>query len=96
MPKGERASKGNNADKTAVFYLPKIPGSTVYAVCRPNIDAACIVEHILLSLRLISQEDDITWSKKTSDVSCFAHRLYKIFLWKAKLGELVACNIHTK
>lgn len=64
MPKGERAGKGNNVDKTAVFYLPEIPGSTVYVVCRPNIDVACIVEHVLLSLRLIGQEDDISWNKK--------------------------------
>lgn len=66
MPKGERANKGNNTNMTAAFYLPEIPGSTMYAVCRPNIDAACIVEHILLSLRFIGQEDDIVWSKKTS------------------------------
>lgn len=44
-------------------YLPKVPGSAVDAVCRANVDDACIIEHILLPLPFILQEDNITCSK---------------------------------
>lgn len=56
----ERVNRGNKAKGRAVPYLPKIPGSTVYAVYRPNIDVTRIIEHILISLSLIGQEDDIS------------------------------------
>lgn len=51
--------KGNRADKTAVLYLPEIPGSVIDAVCRPNIDVAGVVEHIFLLLCLIGHVDNI-------------------------------------
>lgn len=77
-----------------LLYLPEVPWSIVNAVCRPNIDVACVVEHILLSLCLISHENDIIWSKRTLSVRWFAYSIQS-FPWKTKLEELELCDIHT-
>lgn len=80
--------KGHRADKTAVFYLPKIPGPVVDAVRRPNIDVAGVVEHIFILLCLIGHVDNIIWRKnpKPSDIRWFAHPIWN-FPWKANWGS---------